>query len=110
MPSLGNPLNVSIKNFLTGTPSILNGNTLFFFLHQPVLVHKYRKKILYGKIRAFLKKTFHELAQQKGCEVIGGGQVQDHVHMILSIPPKYAVSEIMGYLKGKNVIAIARQF
>ena len=51
---------------------------------------KDRKKVLYGKIRDFLKKIFHELAQQKGCEIIGGHQVQDHVHMILSIPPKYA--------------------
>jgi len=65
---------------------------------------------LYGKVRDFLKKTFHELAEQKGCKIIGGHQVQDHVHMILSIPPKYAVSEIVGYLKGKSAIAIARQF
>jgi putative transposase len=57
-----------------------------------------------------LKKTFHELAQQKGCEIIGGSQVQNHVHMILSIPPKYAISEIIGYIKGKSTIAIARQF
>jgi putative transposase len=78
--------------------------------YHVVFVPKYRKKVLYGKIRDFLKKTFHELAHQKGCEIIGGHQVQDHVHMILSIPPKYAVSEIVGYLKGKSAIAVARQF
>ena len=49
-----------------------------------VFVPKYRKKILYGKIREFLKKIFHELAEQKGCKIIGGNQVQDHVHMIIS--------------------------
>ena len=68
------------------------------------------KKELYGKIREFLKATFHELARQKGCEIVGGAIVQDHVHMLISIPPKYAVSEIVGYLKGKSAIAVARQF
>ena len=75
-----------------------------------VFVPKYRKKILYGKIKEFLKKTFHELARQKGCEIIGGHLVQDHVHMILSIPPKYSISEIIGYIKGKSAIGIAREF
>ena len=75
-----------------------------------VFIPKYRKKALYGKIREFLKKTFHELARQEECEIIGGHIVQDHVHMIISIPPKHAVSKIVGYLKGKSAIAIARQF
>ncbi len=75
-----------------------------------VFVPKFRKKLLYGKIRDFLRKEFHELARQKGCTIVGGHIVQDHVHMIVSIPPKFAVSEIVGYLKGKNAIAIARQF
>jgi|ERR1700722_17086171 len=75
-----------------------------------VFIPKYRKKVLYGRINEFLKKTFHELARQKGCEIIGGNIVHDHVHMIISIPPKYAVSEIIGYLKGKSAIAVARQF
>jgi putative transposase len=75
-----------------------------------VFVPKFRKKILYGKIKNFLKQEFHELARQKGCVIIGGSIVQDHVHMIVSIPPKYAVSTIIGYLKGKSAIAIARKF
>jgi REP-associated tyrosine transposase len=75
-----------------------------------VFVPKYRKKVLYGKIKDFLKETFHELARQKGCEIVGGHLVQDHVHMIMSIPPKYAVSEIIGFIKGKSAIAVARQF
>ena len=75
-----------------------------------VFVPKFRKKILYGKIRDFLKHTFHELAQQKNCKIVGGHIVQDHVHMVLSIPPKHAVSSVIGYLKGKSAIAVARQF
>ena len=75
-----------------------------------VFVPKFRKKVLYGKIKEFLKQTFHELARQKNCVIVGGSIVGDHVHMILSIPPKYRVSEIIGYLKGKSAIAIARQF
>ena len=54
-----------------------------------------------ARIRRYLKSTLHELARQKSCEIIGGHIVQDHVHMLISIPPKYAVSEIVGYLKGK---------
>lgn len=75
-----------------------------------VFVPKFRKKVLYGKIRSYLKQVFHELARQKNCNIIGGHIVQDHIHMIVSIPPKYAVSTIVGYLKGKSAIAIARQF
>src|SRR5579872_5177142 len=66
-----------------------------------VFVPKCRRKILYGNIRAFLKKT---------CKIISGHLVQDHVHMVISIPPKYAVSDVVGYMKGKSAIAVARQF
>ena len=75
-----------------------------------VFVPKFRKKALYGKIKQFLKSTFHELAMQKNCKIISGHLVQDHVHMVISIPPKYAVSDVVGYLKGKAAIAVARQF
>ena len=75
-----------------------------------VFIPKGRKKELYGKIREYLKNTFHELAAQKECKIVGGHIVQDHVHMLINIPPKYAVSEIIGYLKGKSAIAVARQF
>ena len=75
-----------------------------------VFIPKGRKKELYGKIKKYLKSTFHELAKQKDCEIVGGHIVQDHVHMLISIPPKYAVAEIIGYLKGKSAIAVARQF
>ena len=71
---------------------------------------KYRKKVLYGKIREFLKEEFHELARQKGCAIVAGNLAGDHVHMLVSVPPKCAVSEIIGFLKGKTAIAVARRF
>ena len=78
--------------------------------YHVVFVPKYRRKVLYGKIRAFLGPVFHELAGQKRCCIVEGHLVQDHVHMLIEIPPKYAVSQVIGYLKGKSAIAIARQF
>ena len=78
--------------------------------YHVVFIPKRRKRELYGKIREYLKSTFHELAKQKDCEIVGGHIVQDHMHMLISVPPKYAVSEIIGYLKGKSAIAVARQF
>lgn len=71
---------------------------------------KYRKKILYGRIRAFLKSVFHELANRRACKIVSGNLAGDHVHMLISIPPKYHVSEVIGYLKGKAAIAVARKF
>jgi len=78
--------------------------------YHVVFVPKGRKKELYGKIRNFLKTTFHELAQHKSSKIMAGHMVQDHVHMLIKIPPKYAVAEVIGYLKGKTAIAVARQF
>ena len=75
-----------------------------------VFVPKCRKKSLYGKIRTYLGPVFHELARQKECKIIEGHMVQDHVHMMINIPPKHSVSQIIGYLKGKSAIAVARQF
>jgi putative transposase len=71
---------------------------------------KFRKKTLYGKIREFLKPVLHELASQKGCKIVSGNLAGDHIHMLISIPPKYAASEIVGYIKGKSAIAVARKF
>ena len=69
-----------------------------------------RKKVLYGPIRKHLGEIFHELAKHKDVEILEGHLMPDHVHMCLSIPPKYAVSSIAGYIKGKSAIQIARQF
>jgi len=65
---------------------------------------------LYGKIRKFLGPVFHELARQKRRQIEAGHMLVDHVQMLISIPPKYAVAEVIGYIKGKSAIAIARQF
>ena len=78
--------------------------------YHVVFVPKGRRKVLYGKVRSFLGPVFHELAGQKRCQILEGHMVQDHVHMLIMIPPKYSVSEIIGYLKGKSAIEVARQF
>ena len=75
-----------------------------------VFVPKGRKRELYGKVRKFLGPVFHELAAQRRSEILEGHMGQDHVHMLMRIPPKYSVAEVVGYLKGKSAIAVARQF
>ena len=75
-----------------------------------VFIPKFRKKVLYGQIRKFLAPVFHELARQRECEIIEGHMVQDHVHMLIKIPPKYSIAQVVGYIKGKSAIAVARQF
>ena len=75
-----------------------------------VFVPKRRKKTIFGKIRKALGPIFHELARQKECKIHEGHLMSDHVHMLISIPPKYAVASAIGFLKGKSAIAIARQF
>ena len=78
--------------------------------YHVVFIPKCRKKELYGKIRHFLGPVFHELAKEKNCKILEGHMVKDHVHMMIKIPPKYAVSSIIGYIKGKSAIAVARHF
>jgi len=75
-----------------------------------VFIPKCRRKDLYGKIRKFLAPKFHELAGQRESKILEGHMVQDHVHMLIKIPPKYSVAEVVGYIKGKSAIAVARQF
>ena len=78
--------------------------------YHVVFIPKRRKKELYGKIRKFLGPVFRELIRQKESELVEGHMMADHVHMPLKIPPKYAVAEVVGYVKGKGAIAVARQF
>ncbi|MCI0666474.1 MAG: IS200/IS605 family transposase [Methylococcaceae bacterium] len=78
--------------------------------YHVVFVPKRRKKVLYGKIGKYLGTVFHELAGQRNSKILEGHMVQDHVHMLIVIPPKYAIAEVIGYLKGKSAIAVARQF
>ena len=78
--------------------------------YHVVFIPKCRRKRLYGEIRKQLGVIFHELARQKECQIIEGHLVPDHVHMCIKIPPKYAVASVIGFLKGKSALAIARQF
>ena len=75
-----------------------------------VWVPKCRKEILYGHLRKHLGDVFRELALQRESHVIEGHLMGDHVHMLVSIPPKYAVSQVVGYMKGKSAIHIARTY
>ena len=75
-----------------------------------VFIPKYRKKVLYGQLRQYLGDILRMLARQKESEVLEGHLCPDHVHMLIEIPPKYAVSQVVGYIKGKSAIYIARNF
>ena len=75
-----------------------------------VFIPKKRKKLIYGAIRRHLGEILHDLAKQKGMVIEEGHLMRDHIHMCISIPPKYAVSNVVGYLKGKSAISIARKF
>ena len=75
-----------------------------------VFVPKYRKKVIFGEIRQPLGAIFHELAGQKECRIIGGHLMRDHVPMCIESPPKHAVSSVIGFIKGKRALAIAREF
>ncbi len=73
-----------------------------------VFIPKCRRKKLYQQLRRDLGEVFRQLAQRKESEILEGHLVVDHVHMLISIPPKYAVAQVIGYIKGKSAIHIAR--
>ena len=75
-----------------------------------VFIPKYRRKALYAQLGRDLGPVFRSLAEQKECTVEEGHLMPDHVHMLLSVPPKYAVSQVMGFIKGKSAIHIARVY
>lgn len=78
--------------------------------YHVVFIPKRRKKRVFGLLRRHLGEVFHELASHKESKIVEGHMMGDHVHMCLSIPPKYAVSNVVGYLKGKSAIQIARRY
>ena len=67
---------------------------------------KYRRKVIYNEIKADIRDIIKNLCSWKGVEIIEGHMMPDHVHLLLSIPPKYSVSQVMGYLKGKSAMMI----
>ena len=78
--------------------------------YHVVFIPKYRRKVLFGALRQHLGGVFRQLAQQRESRVEEGHLMPDHVHMMLRIPPKYAVSQVVGYIKGKSAIHIARVY
>ena len=78
--------------------------------YHVVWIPKYRRKALYGELRRYLGPVLRELARQRESAVEEGHLQLDHVHMLLSIPPKYAVSQVLGFIKGKSAIHIARNY
>ena len=78
--------------------------------YHVVFIPKYRKKSIYGNIRKHLGEIFHELARQKQCRIMEGHLMKDHVHICMEIPPKYSVASVIGFMKGKSAISIARRF
>ena len=75
-----------------------------------VFIPKYRKRALYGALRQQLGDVLKQLAMQRESRIEEGHLMSDHVHMLVSIPPKYSVSQVVGYVKGKSAIHIARTF
>ena len=78
--------------------------------YHVVWIPKYRKKKLFGELRKELGPVLRELARHKESEIVEGCFLLDHVHMLIAIPPKYAVAQVVGYIKGKSAIHIARNY
>jgi putative transposase len=78
--------------------------------YHVVFIPKFRRKVLYGELRRHLGEVFRKYAEQRESRVEEGHLMPDHVHMMLSIPPKYAVSQVVGYIKGKSAIHLARVY
>jgi len=78
--------------------------------YHVVFIPKCRRRTLYGELRGRLGEVFRRLAVQKESRIEEGHLMQDHVHMMISIPPKYAVSQVIGYIKGKSAIHLARVY
>ena len=78
--------------------------------YHVVWIPKYRKKRLFYALRQEIGPVLRELARQKECAIIEGNLMEDHVHMLISIPPKHSVADVIGYIKGKSAIYIARNF
>ena len=78
--------------------------------YHVVFIPKYRRKALYAQLRQYLGEVFRRLAEQRESRIEEGHLMSDHVHMMISIPPKYAVSQVIGYIKGKSAIHMARVY
>jgi putative transposase len=86
------------------------GHTTWACKYHVVFIPKCRRNALYQELRRYLGEVFRKLALQKESKVEEGHLMPDHVHMLLSIPPKYAVSQVVGFIKGKSAIHLARVY
>ena len=77
--------------------------------YHVVIIPKYRRKVLYGKLRRQIGAILRELCRQRGIELLEGHALPDHIHLCLSIPPKYSVAHTIGFLKGKSAVRIHRE-
>ena len=78
--------------------------------YHVIFIPKRRRRILYGELRKHLGEVFRKLAAQKESQIVEGHLMPDHVHMMIAIPPKYAVSQVIGFIKGKSAIHLARVY
>ena len=81
-------------------------HTKWMCKYHIVFAPKYRRKVIYNQLRKDIGEILKELCKYKGVEIIEGHMMPDHIHMLVSIPPKYSVSSVMGYLKGKSALMI----
>ena len=98
------------KSYLPGKAAVMANkanslsHTKWMCKYHIVFTPKYRRKLIYSQYRKSLGEIFQQLCRYKGVEIIEGHLMADHVHMLVSIPPKYSVSSFMGYLKGKSAL------
>ena len=78
--------------------------------YHVIFIPKRRRRTLYGELRKHLGEVFRKLAAQKDSQIVEGHLMPDHVHMMIAIPPKYAVSQVIGFIKGKSAIHLARVY
>jgi putative transposase len=78
--------------------------------YHVIFIPKRRRRTLYGELRKHLGEVFRKLAAQKESQIVEGHLMPDHMHMMIAIPPKYAVSQVIGFIKGKSAIHLARVY
>lgn len=79
-------------------------------IYHVIFIPKYRRRALYGELRKYLGEVLKRLASQRESRIEEGHLMPDHVHMLIRIPPKYSVSQVIGYIKGKSAIHLARVY
>ena len=108
LPSVNRSKFVERKALVHNVQSLRH--TVWECKYHVVWIPKYRRKALYQELRVHLGDVLRELARQRECAVEEGHLRSDHVHILISVPPKYAVSQVVGYIKGKSAIHVARNY